>query len=95
MTEDYLLALKLTAAGLRGRYLDLDLAAGEAPEEAGAILQQRSRWAKGHFQVFFSADCPLFYAGLPLLQRLLLANGRCGRARARRRRRAAPPGRVR
>jgi cellulose synthase/poly-beta-1,6-N-acetylglucosamine synthase-like glycosyltransferase len=24
---------------------------GEAPEEIGAVLQQRSRWAKGHMQV--------------------------------------------
>jgi len=32
--------------GLRTR-----LQEGEAPEEVGAVLQQRSRWAKGHMQV--------------------------------------------
>lgn len=28
-----------------------ELQEGEAPEEIGAVLQQRSRWAKGHMQV--------------------------------------------
>lgn len=26
---------------------------GEAPEDIRSVLQQRSRWAKGHFQVMF------------------------------------------
>jgi cellulose synthase/poly-beta-1,6-N-acetylglucosamine synthase-like glycosyltransferase len=48
---------------------------GEAPEEVRAVLQQRSRWAKGHFQVFFSRHCPLFHPKLNMLQRVLYTNG--------------------
>jgi cellulose synthase/poly-beta-1,6-N-acetylglucosamine synthase-like glycosyltransferase len=48
---------------------------GEAPEEVRAVLQQRSRWAKGHFQVFFSRHCPLVHPKLNMLQRVLYTNG--------------------
>lgn len=80
MTEDFFLALKLTAAGLRGRYLPVNLAHGEAPEEVGVILQQRSRWCKGHMQLFFDRrECPIICPGLSLLQRVLFTNGTCAR----------------
>jgi cellulose synthase/poly-beta-1,6-N-acetylglucosamine synthase-like glycosyltransferase len=43
----------------RGRYLCDYLAEGEAPTEQRCIFKQRSRWAKGHWQIFFSLRCPL------------------------------------
>lgn len=46
------------------------LAIGEAPEEVRNCMQQRSRWAKGHFQLFYSNSCPLFDRGLPVLHRI-------------------------
>jgi cellulose synthase/poly-beta-1,6-N-acetylglucosamine synthase-like glycosyltransferase len=49
---------------------------GEAPEEVRAVLQQRSRWAKGHFQVFFSRHCPLFHLKLNMLHKVLYTNGK-------------------
>jgi cellulose synthase/poly-beta-1,6-N-acetylglucosamine synthase-like glycosyltransferase len=51
ITEDYALSMELKAAGCRGAYMAEYLAVGEAPAELRNILRQRSRWAKGHFQV--------------------------------------------
>jgi hypothetical protein len=48
---------------------------GEAPEEVGAVLQQRSRWAKGHMQVFFGRHCPLIQPNLSLVHKILYTNG--------------------
>ncbi|KAJ9528163.1 hypothetical protein QJQ45_005789 [Haematococcus lacustris] len=42
----------------------------QAPEEIRNVFRQRSRWTKGHFQVFFSAKCPLLNFELPFFQRL-------------------------
>ncbi|KAI8463461.1 MAG: glycosyl hydrolase family 9-domain-containing protein [Monoraphidium minutum] len=75
ITEDYALSMELKAAGFRGRYLPEYLAVGEAPEEARNIFRQRSRWCKGHMQVFFSRSCPLFRRGLSPLQRWLYTHG--------------------
>ena len=51
--------MELRSAGYRGTYLAEYLAVGEAPEELRNVLRQRSRWTKGHRQVFFSARNPL------------------------------------
>jgi hypothetical protein len=38
--------------------------------------QQRSRWCKGHFQIFFSAaHCPLLQKGLSPFMRILYCSG--------------------
>ena len=35
------------------------LAIGEAPDQVRNCYQQRSRWCKGHFQIFFNrSHCP-------------------------------------
>ena len=47
---------------------------GEAPEEVRNCFQQRSRWSKGHSQVFFSRHNPVMgpgARGLSLLMRWL------------------------
>lgn len=46
------------------------LAIGEAPDVTQQAFQQRSRWSKGHFQVFWSRECPLFDNRLNLFYRL-------------------------
>lgn len=51
------------------------LQVGEAPDEVRAVTRQRSRWAKGHMQVFFSRRCPLIQSRLSLLHKLLYTNG--------------------
>eukprot|EP00878_Enallax_costatus_P040689 GHUV01047038.1.p1 GENE.GHUV01047038.1~~GHUV01047038.1.p1 ORF type:complete len:153 (+),score=48.20 GHUV01047038.1:564-1022(+) len=67
--------MELKMAGFNGRYLPEYLAIGEAPEEVRAVTRQRSRWTKGHMQVFFSRKCPLFNARLPLIHKILYTNG--------------------
>jgi endoglucanase len=46
------------------------LAIGEAPDITQQAFQQRSRWSKGHFQVFWSKECPLLDGRLNLFYRL-------------------------
>ena len=46
------------------------LAIGEAPDVTQQAFQQRSRWSKGHFQMFWSSECPLFDKRLNLFFRL-------------------------
>jgi endoglucanase len=62
--------MELKSRGYRATYLCQYLAEGEAPEEARNVFQQRSRWTKGHYQVFFSSLNPLFNLRLPFFQRL-------------------------
>jgi cellulose synthase/poly-beta-1,6-N-acetylglucosamine synthase-like glycosyltransferase len=73
---DSCLTLQSPAAG-RGRYLCEYLAVGEAPDEARNLFRQRSRWTKGHMQIFFSLEhCPLMpFNGLNLAMKLLYTNG--------------------
>lgn len=54
LTEDFALGIELKKKGWQCCYVDEYLAVGEAPDEVRNCFQQRSRWAKGHFQVFFS-----------------------------------------
>jgi hypothetical protein len=70
ITEDYALGMELKTRGYRATYLMLYLAEGEAPEEIRNVFRQRSRWNKGHFQVFFSGRSPLLNMRLPFFQRL-------------------------
>ena len=45
------------------------LAIGEAPDQVRNCYQQRSRWCKGHFQIFFNKNhCPLFQSKLSVSQ---------------------------
>jgi cellulose synthase/poly-beta-1,6-N-acetylglucosamine synthase-like glycosyltransferase len=48
---------------------------GEAPDEVRGVMRQRSRWCKGHMQVFFSSRCPLFHRKLSPLYWVLYTNG--------------------
>ena len=76
LTEDFALGLRLKKLGFHCRYVQRYLAVGEAPSGVRNCFQQRSRWAKGHFQLVFSlAHNPLFQAGLSLRDRLLYCSG--------------------
>jgi endoglucanase len=46
------------------------LCIGEAPDATQQAFQQRSRWSKGHFQVFWSRECPLTDRRLGIFFRL-------------------------
>ncbi len=70
ITEDYALGMELKTRGYHASYLMLYLAEGEAPEEIRNVFRQRSRWTKGHYQVFFSMRSPLLNMRLPFFQRL-------------------------
>ena len=69
VVEDTHTAMKLHAAGWKSVYHDEVLALGLAPEEVNAFLTQRSRWARGCYQVL-RKDNPLFHRGLGWKQRL-------------------------
>lgn len=56
--------------GWQCRYVQQYNAIGEAPEEVRQCFQQRSRWCKGHFQTFWSSQCPLIDRRLGLLFQL-------------------------
>jgi cellulose synthase/poly-beta-1,6-N-acetylglucosamine synthase-like glycosyltransferase len=51
---DYALGMELKKRGYKATYLMQYLAEGEAPDEARNVFQQRSRWTKGHYQVWDS-----------------------------------------
>ncbi|KAG1680162.1 hypothetical protein FOA52_000275 [Chlamydomonas sp. UWO 241] len=70
ITEDYALGMELKKRQYKATYLMQYVAEGEAPEDIRQVFQQRSRWTKGHYQVFLSSGNPLFIKGLPFFQRL-------------------------
>jgi hypothetical protein len=51
------------------------LAKGEAPDEVRNVFRQRSRWTKGHMEVFFSSKCPIINWKLSLANKWLYING--------------------
>lgn len=80
ITEDYALGFELKAHGFKGTYLLQYLAMGEAPDEIRNVFRQRSRWTKGHWQVFLSKKCPLLHRKLPLMQKMWYSYGELGGA---------------
>jgi cellulose synthase/poly-beta-1,6-N-acetylglucosamine synthase-like glycosyltransferase len=69
VTEDAHTTLRLHRAGWRSAYHDEVLAVGLAPEEIGAFLVQRGRWARGTLQMM-RLDFPLAGRGLTWRQRV-------------------------
>ncbi|HEY7930729.1 MAG TPA: glycosyltransferase family 2 protein, partial [Acidimicrobiales bacterium] len=70
VTEDMATAMRLHALGWKSVYHDHLLAHGMAPEDLGAALQQRLRWAQGTLQVMLREN-PLAKRGLSVAQRLM------------------------
>ena len=69
VVEDAHTSLKLNARGWRVAYHDEVMALGLAPEEIGAFVVQRGRWARGSLQML-RLDAPLFTRGLTWSQRV-------------------------
>lgn len=69
VVEDAHTSMKLNARGWRVVYHDEVMALGIAPEEIGAFVVQRGRWARGSLQML-RLEFPLFKRGLSLAQRL-------------------------
>jgi cellulose synthase (UDP-forming) len=67
--EDCHTTMQLHSAGWQSVYHDEVLALGLAPEEIGAFVVQRSRWARGSFQML-RRDPPFAKRGLSWRQRL-------------------------
>lgn len=69
VVEDAHTSLRLNARGWRVAYHNEVMALGLAPEEIGAFVVQRGRWARGSLQML-RLDTPLFARGLSMSQRL-------------------------
>jgi cellulose synthase (UDP-forming) len=73
VTEDYLVTLKMKAAGYRTVYLNERLSLGLAPEGLKEYITQRSRWALGFVQICRGPLGPLrLRNGLALIDRISL-----------------------
>ena len=73
VTEDYLVTLKMKAAGFRTIYLNERLSLGLAPEGLKEYVTQRSRWALGFAQICRGPLGPLRRNnGLALIDRISL-----------------------
>ena len=70
VTEDWELGMRMKKRGWKCRYATEYLAIGEAPHDIRVAFQQRSRWCKGHFQTFWSKECPLTDGKLTMFNRL-------------------------
>jgi len=69
LVEDAHTTMRLHAAGWRTVYHDEVLALGLAPEDIGAFIVQRGRWARGSMQML-RRDPPMLRRGLTWRQRL-------------------------
>jgi cellulose synthase (UDP-forming) len=73
VTEDYLVTLKMKAAGFRTVYLNERLSLGLAPEGLKEYITQRSRWALGFVQIVMGSLGPLRRGnGLTAIDRISL-----------------------
>jgi cellulose synthase (UDP-forming) len=70
VTEDMATSMRLHGLGWRSAYHHELLAIGLAPEDLGAMLQQRLRWGQGTVQVLLKEN-PLVQQGLSIAQRLM------------------------
>eukprot|EP01023_Acetabularia_acetabulum_P067704 TRINITY_DN939_c0_g1_i1.p1 TRINITY_DN939_c0_g1~~TRINITY_DN939_c0_g1_i1.p1 ORF type:complete len:1224 (-),score=215.19 TRINITY_DN939_c0_g1_i1:956-4627(-) len=74
LTEDWSLGMEFKVKAWEGRYVNEYLCMGEAPLEVRNAFQQRSRWCKGHFQIFFTKQCPLFNTKLTPYFRIMFSS---------------------
>jgi len=69
ITEDCETALDLHSRGWRSMYVDKPLISGLQPETFASFIGQRSRWARGMFQIFLLKN-PIFKKGLSVAQKI-------------------------
>ncbi len=69
ITEDCETALDLHARGWNSMYVDRPMISGLQPETFASFIGQRSRWARGMFQIFLLKN-PILKRGLSLAQKI-------------------------
>ena len=69
ITEDCETALDLHSRGWNSCYVDVPMISGLQPETFASFIGQRSRWARGMFQIFILKN-PVFKRGLSLPQKI-------------------------
>ena len=69
ITEDCETALDLHSRGWRSMYIDKPMISGLQPETFSSFIGQRSRWARGMFQIFLLKN-PVLKRGLTLAQKI-------------------------
>ncbi|MBV9243729.1 MAG: glycosyltransferase, partial [Methylobacteriaceae bacterium] len=69
ITEDCETALDLHSRGWNSLYVDKPLISGLQPESFASFIGQRSRWARGMFQIFLLKN-PIFKRGLSPAQKI-------------------------
>ncbi len=69
ITEDCETALDLHSRGWTSMYVDKPMISGLQPETFSSFIGQRSRWARGMFQIFLLKN-PVFKRGLSLAQKI-------------------------
>lgn len=74
VTEDTALSLNFHRSGYKTYYVTESLATGLATDSLWASFDQKERWLKGDWQIFFSRNGPLAARGLNLIQRMLYVN---------------------
>lgn len=82
LTEDTALSINFHKNGYKTYYVNESLASGVAPTSLWASVDQRSRWLKGDWQIFFSKHGPILTSGLTLRQRILYMNMGLNRAQS-------------
>ena len=69
ITEDCETALELHSRGWNSLYVDKPMISGLQPETFASFIGQRSRWARGMFQIFLLKN-PVLKRGLTLAQKI-------------------------
>ena len=69
ITEDCETALDLHSRGWNSMYIDRPMISGLQPETFASFIGQRSRWARGMFQIFLLKN-PIFKRGLSVAQKI-------------------------
>ena len=69
ITEDCETALDLHSRGWNSCYIDKPMISGLQPETFASFIGQRSRWARGMFQIFLLKN-PIFKRGLSVAQKI-------------------------
>ena len=69
ITEDCETALDLHARGWNSMYIDRPMISGLQPETFASFIGQRSRWARGMFQIFLLKN-PILKRGLSVAQKI-------------------------
>ena len=69
ITEDCETALDLHSRGWNSVYIDKPMISGLQPETFSSFIGQRSRWARGMFQIFLLKN-PVLKRGLSLAQKI-------------------------